>query len=254
MAFRKELRSDISPSWAFLRHCFVSEVLQNSSGMVEEYPALFECTDERRGTPFCTRQVPAYCAKTQHEVKLFVGNIRSLLASEQPIYGRSELAVRRLTRADWLCFIGDKKHWMCRPRNNRKGIYCWTWRTTTAVNGRLLCKDTTFELRAAWTAVGRHSRNSQLCLPSEEVVVQDGWSWTWRPHYERSALRKVRAVTLLFILSVTCPFWGGCYGLLSRTTWVLCSFESTTLATCCKKSEIKCLTSTDALKVWFSRT
>ena len=141
-----------------------------------------------------------------------------------------------------------------RVTTEKAAIYCWTWRTTTAVNGRLLCKDTTFELRAAWTAVGRHSRNSQLCLPSEEVVVQDGWSWTWRPHYERSALRKVRAVTLLFILSVTCPFWGGCYGLLSRTTWVLCSFESTTLATCCKKSEIKCLTSTDALKVWFSRT
>ena len=31
------------------------------------------------------------------------------------------------------------------------------------------------------------------------------------PNYERSALRKVRAVTLLFILAVSCAFWVGRY-------------------------------------------
>ena len=120
MAFRKELRSAISPSWAYLRHFLVSDVLQNDSGMEEEYPGLSECRDKRRGTPFCTREVPAFCARTQHKVKHFVENIRCLLASEQPIYGRIELDVRLFTRADWFCFIGDKKHRMWRPRNNSK--------------------------------------------------------------------------------------------------------------------------------------
>ena len=40
----------------------------------------------------------------------FVGNTRCLLASEQPIYGRIELAARWLTRARELCFIGGRKH------------------------------------------------------------------------------------------------------------------------------------------------
>ena len=232
MAFRKELRSNISPSWAFLRLRFFSEVLQNGSGMVEEYPGLYECTAERRETPFCTRPV-ARGHNTKSSV--FVGNIRCWLASEQCIYGRIELAVRWLTTADWLCLLVAKSIGCDGPVTTAKAvIYCWAWHTTVAVNGCLLCKDTTFELCAAWTAVDRHLRSSQLWLASEDVVVQEEWSWTWRSNYERSALRKVRAVILLFILAVRCAFWIGRYRFWSRTTWVLCTFYSTALATCCK--------------------
>ena len=166
MAFRNELRSDISPSWAFLRRCFVSEVLQNGSGMVGEYPGLSECTDERRGTPFCTRQVPACCATTQHKVKLFVGNFHSFSGPNSPFLEEmSWLYGDWQEPTDCVLLVTKSIGYAARVTTEKAAIYCWTWQTTTAVNGRLLCKDTTFEPRAT-TGVGRHLRNSQLCLPS----------------------------------------------------------------------------------------
>ena len=63
MAFRKELWSDISSSWPFLLGCFVSKEPQNGSGVEEEYPGPSKCTDESRGTSFCTRKVPDCCAR-----------------------------------------------------------------------------------------------------------------------------------------------------------------------------------------------
>ena len=65
--------SDISSSWVFFRRFFASKVLQNGIGTEEEQPGLSQCTDERRGTPFCTRQAPACCAMKGHNVKLLCG-------------------------------------------------------------------------------------------------------------------------------------------------------------------------------------